>query len=212
MPLVFLHGMLGRCEDWLSVCSFLPPCPCIAIDLPGHGLSPFSSEFAFIPPAKKFHLIGYSLGGRLAREYALRYPSHVESLCLISTHPGLAIEEERKERLQKDAAWAELIRQLPIEEFLKRWYDQPLFAGFAPDFATRRHQSIEGIALAFLHYSLGTREVVFHPGAIEIIGEKDRKFRDLLPNALMISGAGHAVHLENPGMLAQAIAFGINSI
>src|SRR3990167_2420505 len=84
VPLVFLHGFLGSSRDWEPVCSYLPPCQCIGIDLPGHGDSPFVETFNFPIPTPQFHLIGYSMGGRLAMQYALRYPERIASLLIVS--------------------------------------------------------------------------------------------------------------------------------
>ncbi len=88
IPLVFLHGFLGNSADWEAVLSYLPDCPCFGVDLPGHGSSPFSTTFDFDPPAPKFHLIGYSMGGRLALQYALRYPDRIAGLAIASRTPA----------------------------------------------------------------------------------------------------------------------------
>ncbi|MBM3183996.1 MAG: alpha/beta fold hydrolase, partial [Chlamydiae bacterium] len=117
-PLVFLHGFLGKSEDWEGVISHLTHCPCIGVDLPGHGLSSFHETFDFSPPAPRFHLIGYSMGGRLAMQYALRFAERIDRLLLIGAHPGLKTEKEKKERLQSDAKWADLLLHLSIDEFL----------------------------------------------------------------------------------------------
>ena len=205
VPLVFSHGFLGKSTDWEAVSALLPPCLCIGIDLPGHGSSPFSETFDFLLPSSRFHLIGYSMGGRLALQYALRYPDRIDRLFLISTHPGLTSEEEKKQRLASDQTWADLLLHLPIDEFLIRWYDQPLFHGFKPDFSKRREQNRSELALAMMHYSLGKQPFCDASGAIHVVGEEDAKFRALHPTALVIPNTGHAIHLENPKALAQII-------
>jgi 2-succinyl-6-hydroxy-2,4-cyclohexadiene-1-carboxylate synthase len=206
IPLVFLHGFLGSSKDWEAVCSYLPPCHCIAVDLPGHGDAPFSPDFDFSIPAPKFHLIGYSMGGRLALQYAKRHPERIEKLVIASAHTGLPSQEERQERLKIDAEWARQLLELPIDEFLKRWYDQPLFENFKPDFSMRRKQNPQELALSLMHYSLGNQPILNLDRAIYIVGEKDLKYRLLHPEAILVLDSGHVVHLENPKEFAKILA------
>lgn len=205
LPLVFLHGVLGNRSDWERVLSYLPDTRCVCIDLPGHGDAPFAETFDFAPPAPKFHLIGYSMGGRLAMQYAVRHPERIDKLLIASAHPGLATEEEKAKRLMSDAAWAKLLMESPIDVFLNCWYDQPVFAGFKPDFSMRRNQNIKGLASAFVHYSLGRQPLLNVEKALYVVGEKDAKFRALHPDAIVVPNAGHAVHLENPKAFANLI-------
>lgn len=201
LPLVFLHGFLGTAADWEGVCSYLPACNCIGFDLPGHGKSPFMESFEIDIP--RFHLVGYSMGGRLALMYAANHPEQIESLTLMSAHPGLQTEEERKKRLEQDAAWAKLIFELPIDEFLLRWYHQPLFRTLKLDLTLRKKQNTQGLATALMHYSLA-RQPRFEIDRV-LVGEWDEKFRALYRSPIVIRGAGHAVHLENPKAVAEEI-------
>ncbi len=201
VPLVFLHGFLGTAMDWEAVCSYLPNCECIGFDLPGHGQSPFMEEFMI--PIERFHLIGYSMGGRIAMGYAEKHPEQVATLTVISAHPGLKSGEEREKRLEHDREWAKLLFELPIDDFLKRWYDQSIFNAFRPDFSMRKQQNIDGLAAALIHFSLG-RQLYYEIDRC-LVGEKDEKFRALYKNPILIPNAGHMVHLENPQFVAQLI-------
>jgi len=206
VPLVFLHGFLGCSADWKEVVSYLPSWPCFGVDLPGHGTSPFFPVFDFISPAPKFHLIGYSMGGRLALRYALDHPERIEQLFIASAHPGLATSEERKKRLENDARVAKELLELPIDEFLKRWYDQPLFKRYKPDLSMRRKQNILALASTLIHYSLGNQPILRVKNAVYIVGEKDERYRALHPEGILVMESGHVVHLENPKDFAQIIA------
>jgi 2-succinyl-6-hydroxy-2,4-cyclohexadiene-1-carboxylate synthase len=197
-PIVFLHGFLGKSEDWEAVCSYLPPCPCIGFDLPGHGSSPFMKEFDLDLPS--FHLVGYSMGGRIALQ---RFAKQAKTLTLMSVHPGLKTEEEKKERLKSDQKWADLLLELPIDEFLARWYDQPIFKSYQPDFSMRREQNVSNLSAALMHFSLGKQARFEIEGVL--VGEKDEKFRNLYQNPILIPNAGHMVHLENPKAVAEII-------
>ncbi len=201
IPLVFLHGFLGTCSDWKAVCDFLPPSHCIGIHLPGHGGVPFSETFEI--DIDRFHLIGYSMGGRLAMAYAAKNPYRIASLTIASAHPGLTDEAEKQKRLESDARWAKILLELPIDEFLKRWYDQPLFQFYKPDLSMRKKQNVQDLAKALMHYSLG-RQPRFDLDNV-LVGEWDAKFRALYINPILIPSSGHVVHLENPKAVAAAI-------
>jgi 2-succinyl-6-hydroxy-2,4-cyclohexadiene-1-carboxylate synthase len=201
LPLVFLHGFLGAAADWMSVCAKLPPCSCIGLDLPGHGKSPFMETFEIDVP--RFHLIGYSMGGRIAMMYAKKCPEQIASLTLLSAHPGLKTEAEKEKRRESDAAWAKNLFELPIDEFLIRWYHQPLFHRFKPDLSMRRKQNREALAASLLHYSLANQPR-FEIDRV-LVGERDLKFRTLFKNPVVIPQAGHPVHLENPKAVAEEL-------
>lgn len=203
LPLVFLHGFLGTSADWVPVCSHLPPWPCFGIDLPGHGQSPFTEHFIeMMPPFEKFHLIGYSMGGRLAMQYALRFPEKIASLTIASAHKGLSSEEERQKRISSDLLLAKKLVEFGIDPFLNDWYDQPLFGGFKPDLKMRKTQDPKLLASALVHYSLGKQPLLDPKDALFLVGEQDHKFRSLFPEAEIIPDSAHMVHLENPIALA----------
>lgn len=189
------------------------PFPCIAFDLPGHGKSPFTPHFcpSFFQAAKHFspfHLIGYSMGGRLALQYARQYPETIASLTLISTHLGLKTKEERTVRLEKDRLLAKRIR-FSFDDFLNEWYDQPIFETLVKKFdirSMRQNQDPQGIANALETFSLGRQEKK-DVSANLIAGEHDPAYLSQysgLPHRI-IPDAGHAVHLENPTDLARNI-------
>lgn len=204
-PIVFLHGFLGCPSDWDLVISHFPSHPLHRIELPGHGNTPFTKSFEFPLPAAQFHLVGYSMGGRLALEYARKFPRRIASLTILSAHPGLQTLQEKKQRLKEDLNWAEKLLRLPIDEFLSQWYDQPLFQSYRPDFSMRRNHDPKQLAQTLLHYSLAHQLFYKPEHALYLVGENDLKYRTLYPEAKVIPNAGHSIHLENPKSVANAI-------
>jgi pimeloyl-[acyl-carrier protein] methyl ester esterase len=79
--------------------SQLPGCHCLAPDLPGYGASTAAAKVDLAALAddfinwfdalglKKVTLLGWSLGGMLAQELAVRFPQRIERLVLIATTP-----------------------------------------------------------------------------------------------------------------------------
>jgi pimeloyl-ACP methyl ester carboxylesterase len=98
-PIVFLHGFGADLNGWRPVHRLLPETlPALAIDLPGHGLSPLGEEASFeglVEAARAAliaegvsaaHLIGHSLGGAVAA--ALVHEPGVKALSLMLIAPA----------------------------------------------------------------------------------------------------------------------------
>jgi pimeloyl-ACP methyl ester carboxylesterase len=111
-PLVFVHGLSGLWQNWLlNIPAFMGAHRCIALDLPGFGGSEMPREKISIKGyANTLEqvcerlgvdgpvLIGNSMGGFVAAELALSFPTRVEKLVLVSA-AGLAIEYQRRQPL-----------------------------------------------------------------------------------------------------------------
>ncbi len=210
-PLVFLHGFLGSPDDFDDViANGLSHLPCICIELPGHGKTPFKTNFLEeMTSLPKMHLIGYSMGGRLAMQYAQMFPDKVTSLTILSAHIGLQTEEEKAKRILLDEQLSQKMVQ-SFDDFFKQWYDQPLFGGFKPNLAKRKQHNTLELAKTMTHFSLGKQPLLEPKKALFVVGERDRKYRELYPNAEVVLNAAHMVHLENPSQVATLIKQGIS--
>ena len=203
VPIIFLHGFLGTKRDWDPVISHLGEYECIPIDLPGHGTMPFTKNFD-LPNLPKMHIVGYSMGGRLAMQYAEKFEDKVASLTILSAHTGLISGKE--ERLLLDEKWANILLK-SYDTFLDEWYKQPIFGGYKPNLEERKkHNPIE-LAKALLFYSLGNQPLFKPKNAHIIVGEKDTKYRNLYPDAIVVPKAAHMIHLENPEFVAKGIRY-----
>ncbi|MCS5873139.1 alpha/beta fold hydrolase [Klebsiella pneumoniae subsp. pneumoniae] len=76
----------------------------------------------------KYWLIGYSLGGRVAMNFASQPRAGMRGLIVEGGHPGLQDVEARQARRSNDRAWAERFRREPLEQVFADWYQQPVFA------------------------------------------------------------------------------------
>jgi 2-succinyl-6-hydroxy-2,4-cyclohexadiene-1-carboxylate synthase len=144
--ILFLHGFMGSGADWTGAISALDErFYCVSPDLPGHGAS------LGLPPEhytvegttralldllddldiERAGLVGYSMGGRLALDLALRHPELCSSLFLESASPGIEDATEREARRRSDEEKAERLESGDLASFLDDWYRQPLFASLA---------------------------------------------------------------------------------
>ena len=173
--------------------------------------------------------LGYSMGGRIALTLAARHPEHVDGLVLIGASAGIADASERAKRRAADEALAEMIVTHGLEAFVDRWMAHPLFASqnaLGEDHIERmRTQRLrnrpEALALSLRAAGTGVMDPlhdhlssIIAPSLI-VSGELDVKFADIastlvasMPHArkALMPGAGHAVHLEAPVLLAQEVA------
>ncbi|MDZ7773438.1 MAG: alpha/beta fold hydrolase [Balneolaceae bacterium] len=140
--LLMLHGFMGSgaCFDHLGsdLASFCRP---VTLDLLGHGRTEGPAEpdryrcgrqvadlreIVRRLDRKPLYLYGYSMGGRLALQYALEHPETLKGLVLESAHPGLEDENERERRRREDEERAAAIEE-DFDAFLQRWEELELF-------------------------------------------------------------------------------------
>lgn len=242
-PVVFLHGFMGSSIDWRKVVEILEgDFYCVCVDLPGHGRSiGFYGRDAYTMPGtsrlllhmldgeglKDAHVVGYSMGGRVALHFAVHHPDRCRRLILESASPGLEHEQARRERRQIDEARARRLENGDLAEFLEEWYRQPLFATYQdhPDLLRRMIESRRAndpLELARSLRGMGTGEqpsvwerlgdMEIH--ALAIVGELDARFVETaermaarMPNlqTSIVPNAGHNVHAEHPTAYAEII-------
>ena len=235
--LVLFHGFTGSTKTWYPIVEQLPQdIRVIALDLIGHGQSAAPQDVNDYSMAKQvellealfeimqlntFTLVGYSMGGRVALSYAVRYPKRIEQLILESASPGLSLDGERATRKQSDNALAEKIIQNGVPSFVDKWENIPLFASQKrlPEEVQqqirneRLGQTAIGLANSLRGMGTGVMPCLWDKLATLsmpvtlITGALDEKFiklnekmLNLLPQAthMTIPEVGHAIHVENP--------------
>ena len=99
-PLVMLHGLFGSSDNWLGVApKFAQHFRVFLVDLRNHGLSPHSDDMSFelmagdltefldARHADRAHILGHSLGGKVAMQFALTQPARVDRLIIVDIAP-----------------------------------------------------------------------------------------------------------------------------
>ena len=250
VPVLVLHGFTGSARAMAPLTERLaagdqshPALRMIAPDLVGHGDSEAPDDLdlyrveamagqvialADSLALGTLHLVGYSMGGRVALTLGCTEPQRLRSLTLIGASAGIPDPAERRIRTEADAARARRITD-DFESFVTDWMADPLFAGQASlgeahlraARAQRLASNPAGLARSLtaggtgsmtpLHDLLGDCDTP----TLLVVGAHDTKFCTIaddlavgLPRAdvVRISGAGHAAHVEQPQPTADAVA------
>jgi 2-succinyl-6-hydroxy-2,4-cyclohexadiene-1-carboxylate synthase len=236
-PLVLLHGFTGSSKSWLPhMQTYKYDVACIAVDLIGHGGSDAPSNperyrmdkcltdlagLLDVMGIDRAHLLGYSMGGRVALAFAATYPQRVRSLIIESAGPGLDNVDDRKARVRSDEGWAELIEQQGLESFVNHWEEQPLFTtqsaltdSARSELRTQRlRNNAQGLINSLRGLGTGSQPSYWNRlntltmPTLLITGAYDAKYCDiarriatLIPDARheIVPNVGHTIHLENP--------------
>lgn len=241
--LILLHGFLGSASLYAPLLDTLGSC-CrpVAPDLLGHGSSSapedpqcYSAaeqvedlrELTRSLVAEPFVLAGYSMGGRLALQYATRYPDTLRGLILESTTPGIRDHRQRSERREQDRQYASWMRH-DLSSFLAFWENRPVFqSGRLPEDRQRQLRSVQqnqqpsAMAASLAGFGTGSMPCLdeqqlarLRIPTLILTGAHDQKFTRIgrqleqqLPEARLyaVPATGHRVHLEAPDAYIQYI-------
>jgi len=230
-----LHGFTGRPGQWSGIAAGAVE-PALSGHAPDVAVPTgwrFADEVDRVARAARslgepVHLLGYSMGGRIALAVAACEPA-VARLTLVGAHPGLEDEAARAERRARDETWCALLEERGIEAFARAWEDQPMWASQAAlpaglrerQRADRMSHDPHQLAAALRALGLGAMPPLW--GVLEgirvpvelVAGALDSTYRDLahrmaarIPGARVsfIDGAGHNPLIERPGALATQLS------
>ncbi|MDP3149699.1 MAG: 2-succinyl-6-hydroxy-2,4-cyclohexadiene-1-carboxylate synthase [Ignavibacteria bacterium] len=243
--ILFLHGFGGSSNDWKEIFSlFDSEYQLIAIDLPGFGKSSkprsdkfYQSDFLVSLISKislklkleKIILAGYSMGGRLALQFACKHPEKLKGVILESSSPGLKTKLERQLRIKNDEKLISFIKKNSLKDFFTFWQNQPLFAS-QENLPSKKQISILkskvnsnskiGLINSLEYFGQGEMESLWQRLSkikipmLLLSGEFDTKYAsiqsemsNLIPDSShkIIECAGHNLHLEKPEVFVNLV-------
>ncbi|HEY9808165.1 MAG TPA: 2-succinyl-6-hydroxy-2,4-cyclohexadiene-1-carboxylate synthase [Halomicronema sp.] len=240
--ILFLHGFMGNSDDFLPIISVLSKnfC-CLAVDLPGHGKTQVLGDndcytmpktaTALINLLKhlnisKCSLCGYSMGGRLGLYLMLTFPQIFHKVILESTSPGLENKTERLQRIQNDEKLAEILIEADFKNFLKNWYNQPLFKSLQnhPNFRQLIENRLQNrpveLAKSLRYMGTGQQPPLWKKlcqnqiPLLLLVGELDKKFTEInqkmanlcaFSRLEIVPNTGHNIHIEKPHIYSEKI-------
>jgi len=222
-PLVlFLHGIRGNRRNWDRQVDFFAQkgFHAAAWDARGYGGSDdyegqlnfrdhFAGDVLRVAEhfgAKKFHLVGLSMGGRIARNIAIHHSHRLYSLTVVNANPGfnaMSTDEVRRFVTERKTRTPESIRKLlgskpregayeelvaSIDMIREESYRKTLEASVAQD----RDAPIEEIRVP-TQIVTGEEDHVYSPDLARVMASR-------IPGAklVLMKGAGHLANLEQP--------------
>ncbi|CAB4727423.1 unannotated protein [freshwater metagenome] len=240
---VFLHGLFGQGRNFTQVAkALLPELVSTLVDLPNHGRSPWTGSVDYVEVADTVaawlratydgdpvHLVGHSMGGKVAMVLALRHPELVDRLVVVDISPTTSEGAGEFEHLLTS------LTSLDLASLERRADADAQLAGPIADERVRgfllqnlrssgegfRWQADLDLLLRDLPVIGGFPDDRLEPGrtfdhpVLWMAGERspyvrpehEARMRELFPRvfSVTIKGAGHWVHSEQPEAFVSAL-------
>jgi pimeloyl-ACP methyl ester carboxylesterase len=225
-PLVLIHGLGSSTRDWeAQVPEFSQSYHVITFDLRGHGQSDkptgpyhvamFAADLADLLQTLGIgaaHVVGLSLGGAVAFQFALDYPERVKTLTIVNSAPTLGDPAYAQQEIERRIG---IVRQLGMRA-MGQALSANLFPG--PEQASLRETFVERWAEndpeAYIHatrsmlgWDVTDRLSALRCPTLVIAADQDyspidvkEAYVKLIPDAqlVVIADAHHAVPMEQP--------------
>lgn len=236
-PLIVLHGVFGSSDNWQTVGKELAmQFKVYLVDLRNHGKSPHNDEFNYEVMADDVvqfmddesitnaHILGHSMGGKVAMNLATRYPDRVDKLIVVDISPkqypphhkqifegfrsvNLASLKSRKEA---DDQMAKVIANMGIRQFILKNLVRDEHGNFRWKlYLDAIEKSANEVGNGLKSDSTFEGETLFIAGgSSDYIQDTDAGLiKSLFPKAKIkiIDGAGHWVHAEKPTELRDMV-------
>lgn len=237
-PLVILHGLFGTLDNWQTLGKqWAEDYTVYLVDQRNHGRSPHLETISYKEMAEdlagflesewihKCHLLGHSMGGKVAMQFALDYPDLVEKLIIVDIAPKqypaghneifAAMLSLNLDALESRSAAAEqLSSQIPdrgVVQFLLKNLSRVPGGGFAWKMNLAvLHRDYENILQTVGGSDSFEGEALFIRGAKSHYVEKTDlpMINTLFPLAKLhsIQDAGHWIHAEQPAALFATVS------
>src|SRR5688500_7929990 len=239
-PIIFLHGITDSWHSFESVLQYLPASiHAFALSQRGHGDSErplhgyhskdFAADVAGFVKQRKLgavFIVGHSMGGVNAQQFALDYPQLLKGLVIVGSAPAFKDNPGMPEFYQEVLKMEGAIEKAFMVEFQKATLAKPIDAVY---FDTLVAEGLKVPSRVFKAAFKGLMEVDFATELKKVDcpvlifwGDKDRFcFRSnqniLSKNIrnseiLVYEGTGHALHWEEPARFANDLLSFINRV
>ena len=236
-PLIILHGVFGSSDNWKTLANHLMSTfEVYLVDQRNHGLSPHSDDFNYQvmtddlkellhdEKIEKCILLGHSMGGKTAMNFAVQYPEKIIKLIIVDIAPkgypphhenilkgvhSLTLHEINT-RKEADDLLSLTINNAGIRQFiLKNLSRNPKGLFYWKINWKAIEDNIQSIGAPLLSHAVFPGEVLFIRRAQSdyILNEDEPLLKKHFPDAdlMTIQKAGHWVHAEQPVALLALI-------
>lgn len=235
-PLIILHGLFGSLDNWMTLAKTLAEkFEVFIVDARNHGNSPHSDEFNYEIMADDLYefiiqnqiidpiILGHSMGGKTAMQFAMNYPTKLSKLIVADIAPKAypvhhaGILEGMfslnfniiKTRKAADDKLSESIADFSTRQFLLKslyWSDKETLAWKFN--LPVINKNIEIIGKELNNVNEFDKPTLFIRGnkSNYILESDSDSIKNIFPKAEIISmNSGHWLHAENPSAFLQIL-------
>ena len=236
-PIIILHGLFGTLDNWQTIAKQLAENYSVyLVDQRNHGRSPHHDSFDYQVMAEDLqqfmennwlyeaHIIGHSMGGKTAMQFALEYPDMISKLVVVDIAPkkyeaghqeifdalfsvDLSLIKQRKEA---DVQLSKKISDLGVRQFLLKNLTRDKQGGY------QWKMNLPVIYKNYYHILAKIEsDTVFNKPTLFIRGEQSNYInpsnfkvtKEIFSNAdlVTVENAGHWVHAEAPNELIRLV-------
>lgn len=230
-PLIILHGLFGSLDNWRTMGRhFSKTFEVYLVDQRNHGKSPHSDSFTYIDMSEdllefvnEHHLedpiiLGHSMGGKVAMQYAVKYNNLINQLIVVDIAPisypvhhadiikGLkSINFNKvKDRKEADEKLAETIDSKIVRQFLLKglYWKEPDELAFRYNLPVIE-KNIEMVGEGLQPFEKYEGKTLFIGGELSgyiNMPADESKIKAHFPSAIikMFPNVGHWIHAEAP--------------
>lgn len=237
-PLIILHGLFGSLDNWMTLAkTFAEHFEVFVVDQRSHGQSPHSSDFNYEVMADDLYefiiqhhiidptILGHSMGGKTAMQFAMNYPTRLSKLIVVDIAPKSYPVHHRE--------IIDSLYQLNFETIKTRGEADEILSQFIPDNSTRQFllknlywkeksklawrfnlpvidKNIEIIGQGLKNIQVFEKPTLFVRGELSnyVLNSDYDDILNIFTNAKIdtIENSGHWVHAENPKRFLELVS------
>ncbi|MEQ8907055.1 alpha/beta fold hydrolase [Ekhidna sp.] len=236
-PLIIMHGVFGSSDNWQTLGKvFAEKFKVYLVDLRNHGNSPHSDEFDYTlmvsdvielmedEGLSKAHILGHSMGGKVAMHLATQHAEKVDKLVVVDIAPKYypphhqqifdgfhSVDLDNLEnRKDADDQMAKVISNMGVRQFILKNLDRKKDGSFDWKLNVDAiEKSIEKVGEGIEgDVSFNGTSLFVAGGKSDYITDADHDLiREHFPKAIVatVKDAGHWVHAEKPKELGEMV-------
>ncbi len=236
--LIVLHGLFGMLDNWITLGKkFAEYYHVYLLDLRNHGRSEWDEEFSYKAMALDLHefirnqsianplfLLGHSMGGKVAMQFAADYPTLLNKLVVVDiapraypVHHGTILEALNSidlPTLTSRSQAEEIMAQYGLDTSTRQFLMKNLYRTEEGTFAWRMNLEVLSAKIDKVGEKLHYQQAILKPtlfvggGKSNYIQETDyEEIKQIFPHSTIqiIEDAGHWVHAEKPEQFYEVV-------
>lgn len=241
-PIVILHGVFGSSDNWLTQARmFSSQYRVLSLDLRNHGQSPHDSAFDYqsmVSDLEEFMddlglensiVIGHSMGGKVAMNFAVAHPDKLDKLIIVDISPrpynlehyviidglkSVAIDKITS-RNEADDALSKFVPEADVRQFLLKNLQRKPEGGFTWKINLPViDKNLSKIGFDLQHEGKFEKPTLFiRGGRSKYVNDEDMlRIKEVFPLAeLATLDTGHWVQAEKPQEFVDTVQQWLNS-